>query len=208
MLRYQSQVLEQRHYEMYNMNHKRLFVILPIIAILFGTTQTAFGQSTLPICGQSMINGPCTDSTTTNTTQTQTGFIGTDFGDLSNLASIPLIGGMIASHSKVTTILHNEQGVFLPWSFICNKGQSFILQSCSTLVNPDGSLTQAGDTAVGCIRNGIAAAVAAKQNNIPLGLLKGVLDFAAPLTGCGGIVNLDTIQNEPQFQSILNAITQ
>jgi len=135
-------------------------------------------------------------------------FRGTDFGNLSDLASIPIVGGMIASHSKITNILHNEQGVFLPWSFICNKGQAFILQSCSGLVNSDGSLTKAGDTAVGCIRNGIAAVVGAKQNNIPLDLVKSVLNFAAPLTGCGGIVNLDTIQNEPQFQSILNAITQ
>jgi hypothetical protein len=135
-------------------------------------------------------------------------FIGKDFGDLSDLSGIPIVGGMIASDSKITNILHNEQGVFLPWSFICNKGQAFILQSCSGLVNSDGSLTKAGDTAVGCIRNGIAAVVGAKQNNIPLDLVKSVLNFAAPLTGCGGIVNLDTIQNEPQFQSILNAITQ
>ena len=62
---------------------------------------------------------------------------------------------------------------------------------------------------MGCIRNGIAAVVGAKQSNIPLDLVKkAYLILAVPLTGCGGIVNLDTIQNEPQFQSILNAITQ
>ncbi len=45
-----------------------------------------------------------------NTTQTGAqGFVGKDFGDLSDLSSIPIVGGMIASHSKITTILHNEQ---------------------------------------------------------------------------------------------------
>ena len=41
-----------------------------------------------------------------------------DFGDFSDLANIPLVGGMIASHSITTGILHNEQGVFIPWSVV------------------------------------------------------------------------------------------
>jgi hypothetical protein len=47
-----------------------------------------------------------------------------DFGDFSDLANIPLVGGMIASHSVATHILHNEQGVFIPWSVICAQGSS------------------------------------------------------------------------------------
>ena len=80
-----------------------------------------------------------------------------DFGDFSDLANIPLVGGMIASHSITTGILHNEQGVFIPWSVICAHGSQYLLKPCSSLVNPDGSLTSQGDTAVGCIRNGFAA---------------------------------------------------
>ena len=71
-----------------------------------------------------------------------------DFGDFSDLANIPLVGGMIASHSVATHILHNEQGVFIPWSVICAQGSQYLLKPCSSLVNPDGSLTSQGDTAV------------------------------------------------------------
>jgi hypothetical protein len=150
-----------------------------------------------------MINGPCTDSTTTNTTQTQTGFIGTDFGDFSNLANVPLIGGLIASKSITTGVLHNEQGVFIPWKVICDKGQAYILQSCSILLDSNGNLTPQGDTAIGCIRNGLAVAAIGQKYNM-LGLAQTVLNFAAGPTGCGGIVNLDTIKNAPDFENILN----
>jgi hypothetical protein len=142
-----------------------------------------------------------------NTTQSGAqGFVGKDFGDLSDLSSIPIVGGMIASQSKITTILHNEQGVFLPWSFICDKGQAFILQSCSGLVNSDGSLTKAGDTAVGCIRNGFVAAILGTKLGVSFDQIKSALDFAAGATGCGGIVDLNQIQNSPDFQSLLAAV--
>lgn len=69
--------------------------------------------------------------------QQSTAFTGTDFGDFSDLSNIPIIGGYLASQSIVTQVLHNEQGVFLPWSFICSHGQQFLLQPCSSFVNPD-----------------------------------------------------------------------
>ena len=107
-----------------------------------------------PTCGKAMINGTitafcaqpanvlllCADGSTPDATgycgtQTQSqSFVGTDFGDFSNLAKIPIIGGLIASKSMHTGILHNEQGVVISWSTICNKGQAFILQSCNTLI--------------------------------------------------------------------------
>jgi hypothetical protein len=36
-----------------------------------------------------------------------------------------------------------------------NQVQSLLVQSCDDLVNSDGTLTQPGETAVGCIRNGV-----------------------------------------------------
>jgi hypothetical protein len=58
-----------------------------------------------------------------------------DFGDFSDLANIPLVGGIVASHSVATHILHNEQGVFIPWSVICAQGSQYLLKPCSSLVN-------------------------------------------------------------------------
>ena len=214
------------------MNKMKPLFIVPVIAVLLGAIPSVFAQSQSaspglnPTCGKAMINGTitafcaqpanvlllCADGSTPDATgycgtQTQTqsqSFVGTDFGDFSNLAKIPIIGGLIASQSMKTGILHNEQGVFISWSTICNKGQAFILQSCNTLIDSNGNLTPQGDTAVGCIRNGLAAAIYAQKHGISLDLAKSVLNFAASLTGCSGIVNLDTIQNEPQFQNLLN----
>jgi hypothetical protein len=124
-----------------------------------------------------------------------------DFGDFSDLANIPLVGGIIASHSVATHILHNEQGVFVPWSFICAQGSQYLLVPCSSLVK-DGSLTPEGHKAVGCIRNGFAAAVVATKISLPFNLTKTLLSGAAGLTGCGGIV----IQNSTELQYLLHSV--
>lgn len=129
-----------------------------------------------------------------------------DFGDFSDLSNIPLVGGMIASHSITTGVLHNEQGVFIPWNVICQKGSQYLLESCATLVNPDGSLTAKGDTAVGCVRNGFAAAILATKLGMTFDQINSGLGFAAGATGCGGIVDLNQIQNSPDFQSLLAAV--
>jgi hypothetical protein len=258
MLRYQSQVLEQRHEEMYNMNHKRLFVILPIIAVLLGAIPTFVyaqnGQNGIPPIAPNdcSLNASLVDScfnaghlagfvtyphpfygctvssqmnrtqgdsycygfrtgqlqlvlTRNNSTQPQS-FNGQDFGDFSNLANIPLVGGMIASKSFQSGVLHNEQGVFISWSTICNHGQTVLLQSCGTLVDSNGNLTPQGDTAVGCIRNGLAATIVADKFGISHDLVKGGLGFLASMTGCSGIVNMDTIQSAPEFQQVLTYI--
>ena len=146
---------------------------------------------------------------TSTSNQQSTAFNGIDFGNFNDLANIPVIGGMIAQHSVHTGILHNEQGVFAPWSVICNQSQQFLLQPCSNLVNPDGSLTSQGDTTVGCIRNGLAATLfAQKQLGLSTDLIKSALGAAAGLTGCGNIVDLNQIQNAPYFQQILTALEQ
>jgi hypothetical protein len=106
---------------------------------------------------------------------------------------------------NLSGILHNEQGVLIPWNVICQKGSQYLLESCVTLLNPDGSLTAQGDTAVGCIRNGFVAAKLASQF-LSFDQIKSALEFAAGATGCGGIVDLNQIQNSPDFQSLLAAV--
>jgi hypothetical protein len=144
-----------------------------------------------------------TNVTTTSPPQTQTtgSFVGEDFGDFHD---IPLIGGLVSRH---TGLLHNEQGIFVPWTVMCPRVQQFLVEQCSTLINPDGSLTSQGDRAIGCIRNGLAIAVANTHTiNLPFGTLRGLLGGLAGATGCGGIVNLNQIQNTDMFQFLLHSV--
>jgi hypothetical protein len=117
---------------------------------------------------------------------------------------INLLNIHIHKHSGVW---HNERGVFVPWSALCNQGQSYLVQSCSDLIDSSGTLTQAGDRAVNCITNGAIITIAANTLQLPLSIVKGALGYLAPMTGCDGIVNLNTIQTGPQVQSLLNALS-
>ena len=85
----------------------------------------------------------------------------------------------------------------MPWSFICNHGQQFLLQPCSNFVNRDGSLTNERDKAVGCIRNGLSVTVYGEKHGLPQDLIKTILGGAAGITGCGNIVDMNQVQNSP-----------
>jgi len=108
---------------------------------------------------------------------------------------------------KHSGVWHNERGVFVPWSVLCNQGQGYLVQSCSDLIDSSGALTQAGDRAVGCITNGAIITIAANTFHLPLDLVKSALGAIAPMTGCDGIVNLNTIQTGPQVQSLLTTLS-
>jgi hypothetical protein len=83
-----------------------------------------------------------------------------------------------------------------------------LLESCDSLINLDGSLTPAGDTAVGCITNGaIITAIAAKLNMSP-GVIQNLLSGLAPMTGCSGIVDLDQVQSSPDIQRLVQLAGQ
>lgn len=114
-------------------------------------------------------------------------------------------GVFLGPIQKHTGVFHNENGVFIPWTTLCASGQTYLLESCGSLVNPDGSLTSAGDTAVGCITNGAIATVIASQFNIPLNTIKSLLGSLAKQTGCGGIVNMDQIQTSPDLQRLVQS---
>ncbi|PWU79499.1 MAG: hypothetical protein DLM72_17190 [Candidatus Nitrosopolaris wilkensis] len=62
--------------------------------------------------------------------------------------------------------------------------------------------------AVGCIRNGLAAAVLATQHGVSQDLIKSILGGAAGLTGCGGIADINQISNAPMFQQLLQILAQ
>jgi hypothetical protein len=104
---------------------------------------------------------------------------------------------------KHTGIFHNENGVFIPWTTLCSASQSYLLESCDSLINSDSTLTSAGDTAVGCITNGAIITVFAAQFNMPLDTIKNILGGIAGPTGCIGIVNMDQIQTSPDLQRLV-----
>jgi hypothetical protein len=95
--------------------------------------------------------------------------------------------------NKVTGYSYNELGVFIPWTKLCDKGQSYLIESCSNLVDPStDSLTKEGDKAVNCIIHGIA--YGSKLNGVlGISLAKTLLNLGASLTGCGGIVDIHVI---------------
>ena len=62
-------------------------------------------------------------------------------------------------------VYHNEKGVFIPWKTLCNKTQQYLVESCGSLIYPDGSLTSEGDRTVGCIWNGAIIAGAICHNH-------------------------------------------
>jgi hypothetical protein len=112
-------------------------------------------------------------------------------------------GVFLGPIQKHTGVFHNENGVFIPWTTLCNAGQSYLLESCAALISSDGSLTSSGDTAVGCITNGAIVSAFAASLNIPLDTIKSLLGGLAGSTGCGGIVDMNQIQNSPDVQRLL-----
>jgi hypothetical protein len=108
--------------------------------------------------------------------------------------------------SKTTGYSYNELGVFIPWGKLCERGQGYLMQPCSNLVDPaTGLLTNQGDKALSCIIHGVG--YGSKLNSmLGFDLAKTLLSFGASLTGCGGFVDLNTIQNSDMVQMLLRAV--
>ena len=106
-----------------------------------------------------------------------------------------------------TGIVRNEHGLFLPWDKVCAFGQQVLLQSCSQLVDSNGYLTPAGDKAVGCINNGLAAGALAGKLGISPDVAKNILGRLASLTGCGGIVDMNKLPASQISQMLQQALS-
>jgi hypothetical protein len=83
-------------------------------------------------------------------------------------------------------VYHNENGVFIPWKTLCSHTKQYLVESCDSLINPDGSLTSEGDLAIGCIWNGAIIAGAANMLHLPFGTIAGILGGLAQPTACAG----------------------
>lgn len=102
----------------------------------------------------------------------------------------------------------NNSQTGMDWIDICNKVQSVLVPPCSQLVNPDNTLTPAGETAVGCIRNGLILGLGAISQGIPEPIVIAGLKALATPTGCGGIVNMDQIQSVTQMHMFASLLGQ
>jgi hypothetical protein len=93
---------------------------------------------------------------------------------ISAMTTIALAAVLLTS----TGVVRAQEAQSRPdWNNICNQVQSLLVQSCSDLVYPDGTLTQPGETAVGCIRNGVVLGLGGLATGIPLYLIIGGLVF-------------------------------
>jgi len=158
----------------------KAIIIIPIVAVLLGAIPSvAYAQYTTSN-GTLLCNAAICDTQ--------------GFRDL---------GG---AFNKVTGYSYNELGVFIPWTKLCDKGQSYLVESCSNLADPStGLLTKEGDKAVNCIIHGVA--YGSKLNGVlGFSLAKTLLNLGASLTGCGGIVDMNTIQDSNEVQTLLSAV--
>ncbi len=91
---------------------------------------------------------------------------------------------------------------------ICNLLQVALSNSCSDLVNDDGSLTSLGKDTVGCILGGatIGGTAALAIPGIPLSLILQGLDLLSVPAGCGGLVDLNILQSIGDAEGILSQL--
>jgi len=127
-----------------------------------------------------------------------------------SMATIALVA-ILAAGSTSTMVMaqsdndEGQQGT--DWNGVCNQIQSILVESCSQLVNTDGSLTADGHRAHDCIQNGIllggGALVLFGGNAGTLPLIIGGLKALSSQTGCDNIVNWDGLNPDQ-----LNLLTQ
>jgi hypothetical protein len=102
----------------------------------------------------------------------------------------------------------NFEGSQGNYAGMCQTVQSVLLQSCDTLVNPDGSLTSAGTSALECIRNGIVLDGGAALLGVPLHVVLAGLSILATPTGFGGIVDMSGFNRLSNIGSIGSLLSQ
>jgi len=79
------------------------------------------------------------------------------------------------------------------WNSICNTVSVALVQPCDAYVNGDGTFTQEGERAFGCIRNGVLMAGGAIALGVPTPIILGGLRVLAGQTGCDNIVNWNLV---------------
>lgn len=97
----------------------------------------------------------------------------------------------------------------IDWDTLCNdiSQMSILFQSCIDLVNQNGTLTSAGETAMGCVKNGLSLGLEALHHGVPLGRVIFGLGLLAQPTGCGSVLNMNAVESTNQFQFLTQAFS-
>jgi hypothetical protein len=127
-----------------------------------------------------------------------------------SMATIALVAILAVGSTSTIVMAQSDNGEGqrgTDWNGICNQIQSILVESCSQLVNTDGSLTADGQRAHDCIQNGIllgsGALVLVGGNAGTLPLIIGGLKALSSQTGCDNIANWDSLNPDQ-----LNLLTQ
>jgi hypothetical protein len=96
----------------------------------------------------------------------------------------------------------------IDWRILCNNisQMNILFQSCDNLVSQNGTLTSAGETAMGCIKNGLSLGLEALHHGVPLSSVIFGLNLLTQPTGCGGEINMNAIESANQFQFLTRAM--
>jgi hypothetical protein len=96
----------------------------------------------------------------------------------------------------------------IDWNTLCTdiSQMNILYQSCSNLVNQNGTLTPAGETAIGCIKNGLSLGLEALHHGVPLSSVVYGLGLLVQPTGCGNSVNMNSVESPNQFQFLTRAL--
>jgi hypothetical protein len=89
------------------------------------------------------------------------------------------------------------------WNNICNTLDPVLIPSCNQLVFADGTLTEEGVRAKGCISNGIILAGGGGLLQLPTPVIVAALKALSTPTGCGGIVDWDFIDQVSNLGGVL-----
>ncbi|MGB7954248.1 MAG: hypothetical protein WCF23_09725 [Candidatus Nitrosopolaris sp.] len=94
------------------------------------------------------------------------------------------------------------------WSILCNNisQMNILFQSCDNLVSQNGTLTSAGQTAMGCIKSALSLGLEALHHGVPLSNVIFGLNLLTQPSGCGGQVNMNAIESANQFQFLIRVM--
>jgi len=116
---------------------------------------------------------------------------------------------MVFAQQNTTAAANMTAPSGIDWNILCNdiSQMSILFGSCNDLVNQKGTLTPLGETAMGCIRNGLSLGLEALHHGVPLERVIFGLGLLVQPTGCGSVVNMNAVESANQFQFLTQAFS-
>jgi hypothetical protein len=127
------------------------------------------------------------------------------FGAIIALAISCFVPDTFAQNSTLGNVTASSG---IDWRILCNNisQMNILYQSCDNLVSQNGTFTSAGQTAMGCIKNGLSLGLEALHHGVPLSSVIFGLNLLTQPTGYGGEINMNGIESANQFQFLTRAM--